>query len=245
MVQLIKLGEKDLLNTIKQKSLHFWLNVTCYGSLLIFFVLFVYINGSIVVGDKTAHEATIHFPQLFYFSLFCLVFAWPHFVTEIYSFLNFAKRYKLIITSVLLISLVVVHTNTLVHPYVLADNRHYVFYIWNRFYGRYIWFRYLMIPVYLYAWFVIISRLWDKGDVTFLLLFIPCTAVVVITQKLVELRYFFIPYVIFRTHLKNVTGRAILYEFLTCCLLNFCTLYLFFTKTIVWENFDCPQRLIW
>ncbi|XP_044256142.1 putative Dol-P-Glc:Glc(2)Man(9)GlcNAc(2)-PP-Dol alpha-1,2-glucosyltransferase isoform X2 [Tribolium madens] len=245
LVQLSKLARGDLLITIRKIPFHFWLNVTCYGSLLIFFVLFVYINGSIVVGDKTAHEATIHLPQLFYFSLFCLVFAWPHFITEIFSFFKFVKCHKIVSLGALLLSVTIVHFNTLVHPYVLADNRHYFFYIWNRFYGKYFWFRYVIVPVYLFGWFVIIKKLWDKRDVRFLLFFIPCTVLVLVTQKLLEFRYFFIPYVLFRTHLKNVDVRFVFYEFITYCVLNACTLYIFFTKTIEWENFECPQRLIW
>ncbi|EFA11523.2 Putative Dol-P-Glc:Glc(2)Man(9)GlcNAc(2)-PP-Dol alpha-1,2-glucosyltransferase-like Protein [Tribolium castaneum] len=246
LVELLKLAKgKNLLMTIKKMPFVFWLNATCYGSLLLIFALFVYMHGSIVVGDKTAHEATIHLPQLFYFSLFCLFFAWPHFVTEITGFLKFVKRHKIISLAVVLSSVAIVHFNTLVHPYVLADNRHYIFYIWNRFYGRYFWFRYCVVPVYLFAWFVIVRKLWDRLDVTFLLFFIPCTTVVLVTQKLLEFRYFFIPYVLFRTHLKNADVRFVLCEFVTYCVLNFCTLYIFFNKTIEWENFDCPQRLIW
>ncbi|RZB41092.1 Dol-P-Glc:Glc(2)Man(9)GlcNAc(2)-PP-Dol alpha-1,2-glucosyltransferase [Asbolus verrucosus] len=184
----------DLWITLRRASLNFWLNATSYGSLLIFFLVFVYLNGSIVVVAS---------------------------------------------------SLVIIHFNTLVHPYMLADNRHYVFYIWNRFYGKYFLFRYLMVPIYLFSLFVIISKLWNKRDVTFLLFFIPCTSIVLITQRLLEFRYFFVPYVLFRTQLTNITLQSLLYEFLTYLLLNICTFYLFFTKTIEWDDFDYPQRLIW
>lgn len=35
-----------------------------YISVIISFIAFVYVNGSIVIGDKSAHEAAIHFPQV-------------------------------------------------------------------------------------------------------------------------------------------------------------------------------------
>lgn len=31
---------------------------------LLMFVVFVFVNGSIVVGDKSAHEAALHLPQV-------------------------------------------------------------------------------------------------------------------------------------------------------------------------------------
>lgn len=37
----------------------------CYYIVIILpFVAFVFINGSIVVGDKSAHEASLHLPQV-------------------------------------------------------------------------------------------------------------------------------------------------------------------------------------
>lgn len=35
-----------------------------YISVLVAFMVFVIVNGSIVVGDKAAHEAAVHFPQV-------------------------------------------------------------------------------------------------------------------------------------------------------------------------------------
>lgn len=37
-----------------------------YILVILFFIGFIYVNGSIVVGDKSAHEAAIHFPQVSY-----------------------------------------------------------------------------------------------------------------------------------------------------------------------------------
>ena len=42
--------------------------------------------------------------------------------------------------------LVAVHFNTIVHPYTLADNRHYVFYVF-KILRRYPALKYLAVPV--------------------------------------------------------------------------------------------------
>jgi alpha-1,2-glucosyltransferase len=46
-----------------------------YFGLVVAFIVFVKMNGSIVLGDKSNHEASIHVPQMFYFILFTFGFA--------------------------------------------------------------------------------------------------------------------------------------------------------------------------
>ncbi|GLV39293.1 ALG10 alpha-12-glucosyltransferase [Carabus blaptoides fortunei] len=62
--------------------------ICSYTIVILAFLLFIYVNGSIVVGDKSAHEATIHVPQLFYFSLFCAFFTLPHICQDIIPFMK-------------------------------------------------------------------------------------------------------------------------------------------------------------
>lgn len=47
------------------------------------FLLFVIINGSIVVGDKTAHPAVFHPMQNLYFLSFAAFFGFPFFLTQV------------------------------------------------------------------------------------------------------------------------------------------------------------------
>lgn len=55
----------------------------------------------------------------------------------------------------ILITLVIVHLNTIVHPFTLADNRHYVFYVF-RILLRHPAVKYLVTPIYfLSAWAVL------------------------------------------------------------------------------------------
>ncbi|XP_018566714.1 putative Dol-P-Glc:Glc(2)Man(9)GlcNAc(2)-PP-Dol alpha-1,2-glucosyltransferase [Anoplophora glabripennis] len=243
IMQLLRRPKSILLNT----SLQFWLDLSAYATILITFVVFIILNGSVVVGDKSAHEVAVHIPQLFYYSLFCLIFSWPHFVGEVISFTFFARRHKLLILSSILLGIFLVYANTLVHPYLLADNRHYFFYVWNRFYGKYALFRYFMVPVYVFSWYVILKILYDKNDMSFLILYLLCIFLVLSTHKLVDVRYYFIPYIIFRLRIKNNTSTVfnVILEFVTFCVINAISFNLFYTKTIIWEDYEAPQRLIW
>ncbi|KAK9890024.1 hypothetical protein WA026_008831 [Henosepilachna vigintioctopunctata] len=230
---------------LKKTDFQFVLDCSSYLSVIFSFLLFVYLNGSIVVGDKTAHEATIHVPQLFYFATFTLIFAWPHFISCIPQFLKFVWKNKFLFVVLIISSLCIVHYNTLVHPYMLADNRHYVFYVWNRFYGRYNFFRYIMVIIYIFAIYAITSKIWNKYDISFALMLIVCTIIVLVMQKLIEIRYYLFPFILFRLQFKKTHTMILLLENLTYMSINAITLYIFFNKTIMWDTYDYPQRLIW
>ncbi|ENN81130.1 putative Dol-P-Glc:Glc(2)Man(9)GlcNAc(2)-PP-Dol alpha-1,2-glucosyltransferase [Dendroctonus ponderosae] len=235
------------LKSVAATTIQFWLNAACYISVLISFLIFLLINGGIVVGDRSSHQMSINVPQLFYFSLFCLVFGWPHFVGEVFNFLSFVKRHKLLILLGALLAFIAVHYNTVVHPYLLADNRHFMFYIWIRFYGKYWWFRYALIPIYMFSFYVIIKTLWDKKDVSFFILFTFGVSVLLISQSLLDLRYFFIPYIIIRFKMKNVDSAVfnVMLEFVTYVAMNLFTFNIFFTKTFYWSDSEYPQRIAW
>ncbi|KAF7279881.1 hypothetical protein GWI33_006642 [Rhynchophorus ferrugineus] len=92
---------KNPIKLLKHMPLQFWLNTLSYISVLLAFLIFVLLNGSIVVGDKSAHQVSVNIPQIFYFGLFSLIFGWPYFIIECLNFLQFARRHKLFIISIL------------------------------------------------------------------------------------------------------------------------------------------------
>ncbi|KAL1492502.1 hypothetical protein ABEB36_010746 [Hypothenemus hampei] len=232
---------------LQNTTIHFWLNSLCYLSLLVFFLVFLIVNGGIVVGDRNAHHISINIPQLFYFSLFCLIFGWPHFLGEVLNFVTFAKNHKVFILIFTFIAFVIVHFNTVVHPYLLADNRHLIFYVWSRFYGKYWWFRYAIIPVYVFSLYVLFKILWNPRDVSFFILFTVGVTLLLVSQSLLELRYFLLPYIIIRVKTKNVDTAVfnMVLEFVTYSVMNMITFNIFFTKTLYWTDMDYPQRIIW
>jgi alpha-1,2-glucosyltransferase len=119
-----------------------------------------------------------------------------------------------------------VYFNTIIHPYTLADNRHYVFYVF-RILRRHSAVKYLAIPVYyICAWLVTNSLGVSSNDgqalkqkrrdtrptsaetgcppcpSSFLTIWLVTTALSVVTAPLVEPRYFIIPWIIWRLHVQ-------------------------------------------
>lgn len=128
-------------------------------------------------GDKSNHVATIHLPQLLYLFVFIAFFSVPLLIPSIISFLrplislltpSLASKpdispptpmWKIALTSTfilgsLLTTLLIIHFNTLVHPFTLADNRHYVFYVFRYTILFHPWIRYLLAPIYLLAFWL-------------------------------------------------------------------------------------------
>lgn len=219
-----------------------------YGYLfvLIGFVIFVWHNGSFVVGDKSAHEAAVHVSQIFYFSLFVVVFAPSLILTKFKAVISSILKYWYVYVYFVVLISIIVYINTLVHPYLLADNRHYTFYVWNRFFGKYNFARFVIIPVYLFTF----ATIWEhfKSDnlsIGFIVFYTFFAAVSLALQKLVEIRYFLFPYIFLRLHLNNVKPRFIVLELVLHLIVNAVTFYIFFTKEITWSDYTEPQRLIW
>uniref|UniRef100_A0A1I8Q1F7 Dol-P-Glc:Glc(2)Man(9)GlcNAc(2)-PP-Dol alpha-1,2-glucosyltransferase n=1 Tax=Stomoxys calcitrans TaxID=35570 RepID=A0A1I8Q1F7_STOCA len=241
-----------ILNILKRfellcKCLWYIFTQGCFYLIIILpFMGFVYLNGSIVLGDKRAHEASIHVPQLFYFSIFCLIFASSNTITKVKATFQALTNNTSEMIMVTIVFLLIVRFNTLVHPYLLADNRHYIFYVWQRLYGRYWWFKYCMCPVYTIA-FMFVHQGIKHLRFNFKLMFWLATAIVLCFQRLLELRYFIIPFVIFRLNTRpNLKSRMAQWVELSFnILLNAVTFYVFFTKEIKWNNYKDPQRLIW
>lgn len=144
-----------------------------YITLMVLFASFILWNGSVVLGDKSNHNATIHIAQMLYLWPFIAFFAWPlllpHFILlplifisrlgqlahveplQVFRRRDFLPR-MLISFGFLILALVIVRFNTIVHPFTLADNRHYNFYIFKLLLRPW-WVRYMVTPVYVVtAW---------------------------------------------------------------------------------------------
>lgn len=126
--------------------------------------------------------------------------------------------------------LAVVHFNTIVHPYTLADNRHYVFYAF-RILLRHPAIRYFAVPFYVACYFLAIRTLdcptaglahssrgiKDKQPInreyqqqpcklSFVVVWSITTTLSVATAPLVEPRYFIIPWIMWRLHVPYISG---------------------------------------
>ncbi|EFN78313.1 putative Dol-P-Glc:Glc(2)Man(9)GlcNAc(2)-PP-Dol alpha-1,2-glucosyltransferase [Harpegnathos saltator] len=215
-----------------------------YITICLMFIAFVVWNKGIVIGDRSAHVATIHVCQIFYFSAFVSLFSWPYAVLHWRTSLRFLRQHWILMSSVVALITVVIRFNTLVHPYVLADNRHYWFYVWNRLIGRYTACRYLLVPVYCASLFAMsrnISHLRFLTQINYMI----CVCMVLIPQLLVEPRYFILPYIFYRLNIERPRKWQICLESLTTLAVNLAQFFIFANKVFYWEDQPYAQRISW
>lgn len=165
-------------------------------------------------------------------------------VTNIKSALEVLRKHWAFCTFLVLLFGALIYMNTIVHPYMLADNRHYLFYVWNKFYGRFWWFRFIMAPVYLLS-MTILHQSISARSAGFKLIYALCTIVSIALQQLIEVRYFIIPFLIARLSTTPVKFKFIILDLVFYLAINAIVFYLFSTKEIYWQNYDYVQRLIW
>lgn len=189
------------------------------------FICFLVWNEGIVLGDKSAHEATIHLPQLFYFSLVCAAFTPSLFFRFTIAFPKFLLENKILMHLCLLAIAGAVHLNTMAHPYLLADNRHYAFYLWRRLLQPTL-FRYGLTPVYLMCVTCVVATLKHRGTF-FQLLFAFCVAASLVPQLLLEPRYFVVPFIMFRLHIPRQSVVDTCFNLLVTLVVNFVTIYVY------------------
>lgn len=129
----------------------------------------------------------------------------------------------------IIFSLAAVHYNTIIHPYTLADNRHYVFYVF-RILRLYPAFKYVAVPIYYLCAGLAVRALQNCSSTSrtsttptshnraasspapvhtsFLFIWLLSTTLSVATAPLVEPRYFIIPWVIWRVHVPYVSDQG-------------------------------------
>lgn len=105
------------------------------------FVTFLVTNGgAVVVGDRAAHAPACHVAQLLYFGAFACASLAPVLLPGRRALVQAVKLPQLVqITLFVSASALCAFVGlwySLAHPYLLADNRHYTFYIWRRLLGR-------------------------------------------------------------------------------------------------------------
>jgi alpha-1,2-glucosyltransferase len=125
-----------------------------FSIVFITFVSFVYINKGLAFGDASAHQPSLHIPQLFYFSLFTCIFGIAHLASVRglkTTFHQLIIAHPLRFLAANIVCLLCVHYFTYEHAYLLADNRHYTFYIWRRLFKFNEYVRYALVPVYVFA----------------------------------------------------------------------------------------------
>ncbi|OAX85121.1 hypothetical protein ACJ72_00493 [Emergomyces africanus] len=280
------------------------------------FGLFVLWNGGVVLGHKEFHAAGLHLPQMLYIWPYFIFFSWPLFLIPFATTILQHRNLKIlpsIITATIFIPLmlITVHLNTIVHPFTLADNRHYVFYVF-RILLRHPLIKYLATPVYFLSGWAVLATFGatspplsattyttittntplhmtqkpqskalrsaqnTNGEkqmdsphcrISFVLVWLIASSLSLITAPLVEPRYFLIPWVIWRLHVRlpstRMTGSSnesrqdkrrarilyylpLLLETTWYIVINVVTGYIFLYKGFEWpQDPGLVQRFMW
>jgi alpha-1,2-glucosyltransferase len=240
-----KLLFKDLFNIIFNNFKH----LRSYFIIILMFATFLVMNKGIVVGDRQNHQASLHLCQLFYFFSFTIFFSLSSYLFNFKWIRNVhtvIRKNFLVIFIVLSAFCTIVHNFTYEHPFLLADNRHYTFYIWSKIFKRHISIRYLLTTVYMLAIYLFYHQLNANGrSIGWILAYSLCLCASIVPQKLIEFRYFIIPFYIYRLNIKISSFKETIFELLFNCAINFVTIYIFLNKTFYWPNDTSPQRFMW
>ncbi|XP_034019431.1 dol-P-Glc:Glc(2)Man(9)GlcNAc(2)-PP-Dol alpha-1,2-glucosyltransferase [Thalassophryne amazonica] len=210
------------------------------------FVAFVVLNDGIVVGDRMSHEVCLNFPQLFYFFAFAAAFSLPTSLCyyRIVRFFQAMKKHPLLFLLITGVCILLVWKFTFIHKYLLADNRHFPFYVWKRLFQRHDSVRFLLIPAYVFAGWNFLDSLKSRS-LFWTLAFMVCLLAATVPQKLLEFRYFIVPYLMYRLHMPLPSLPRLLLELGLYTAVNVVTLYIFLTKTFHWPNSTATQRFMW
>ena len=173
---------------------------------LLAFYLYRYNDGQLVFGDRQNHQPVFHPTQLLYLSLFIIVnlpiSLADYFANIIQAFNRIYYSRHALATYLFLLSLclLVVDKFSYVHAFTLADNRHYIFYIYRYFK----WAKFLMCLVYPLC-FILLTRVIVKSKdklVKFIMWWV-FTSLYLMSSGLVEFRYFAIPFAVLTFEIIN------------------------------------------
>ncbi|KAF2069770.1 hypothetical protein CYY_008909 [Polysphondylium violaceum] len=251
-----------LVKQIKQLIIYAFKNIfeiikLFYGYVIvgIAFLVFLKINGGIVVGDKSNHESSFHFPQILYFSLLLVGF-------DVFSAISDSKLNPLtciktyftrlrqqplstIIGTLVCVSVlaVLIDKFTIHHRFILADNRHYTFYLWNRLFLRYPLFKYSLIPLYMYSIYYIKTNLSQRNCSLWILFYTICTSLVLLPSPLVEPRYYLVPFLIYQCN--TITSKRTLFvQIIYYLLINTLTIGIFLYRPFTYPD-GTTGRFFW
>ncbi|GAA6062529.1 hypothetical protein JCM10212_001579 [Sporobolomyces blumeae] len=212
-------------------------------------VAFIRWNGGIVLGDKTNHVATVHLPQLCYFVAFVTIFASPALVSprsirRAISGLG-GTPLRLCGSAIALLGMCwTIKEFTIAHPFLLADNRHYAFYVWRRIVNVHPLARYALAVAYLVGARLIWQGLVEANTMSLstLVVLTVATVAVLVPTPLIEPRYFLTPYLLVRLFLSplprtSATRRRtrLLIEAALGVLVQACSVYLFLERSFEWR----------
>jgi len=217
------------------------------------FVLFVLINGGIVVGDRENHEVILHVTQIFYYSAFVVLMLPFHFIGYLKWVTSDRSRLLQALLLVIVLSpivAIIAHRFSHIHMFILSDNRHFIFYIWRRLFHIHVTpdipLKYFALysPVFVISMLFILNLLKSSHKSSlWILSYVLCTCLNLIPLPLIEFRYFLVPFILLNVSFKSSIAQeaATLVYYL---LINAATLYLFIYRPFIGPDEE-EARFMW
>ncbi|CAN3374701.1 hypothetical protein DIURU_002318 [Diutina rugosa] len=215
------------------------------------FAGFVWQNGGITLGDKSNHQVSFHSAQVLYCLLFICAFTWPAWLSPKLArdYLRAWTRYyglSAVLQVAIIYGLVkIIEYGTTVHPFLVADNRHYSFYIYRKLFKRAgIW----MAPVYHACGWVVVNQLLQARRLSWITTstFFGAMVLTLVPSPLFEPRYYIVPVVVFRMFINSAPGKwRNLVEFSYLMAIITFVFAVFFGYEFPWDTEYHPQRIIW
>lgn len=242
---------KAIFRKLWRMKLEFLISFSPFIMVFAAFVAFVHWNGSVVLGAKEAHAVSPHFAQVMYFGLFSVLSMAPMYCSFSQAadlFRSFWKNKSIgffQISLALVAGFISIHFFSIAHPYLLADNRHYPFYLWRKVIKAHWSMKYLLVPIYVYSWLSIVTRLGKIQRKIWVLGFFLATAAVLVPAPLIEFRYYTIPFffVILHSHIDDYQSWLVMAFLYTT--VNAFTMMMFLYRPFHWSHEPGTQRFIW
>ncbi|SCV00023.1 LAMI_0G02366g1_1 [Lachancea mirantina] len=193
-----------------------------YALNFMLFLAFLAYNRSITLGDKSNHTAGIHLVQFFYCIAFIAIFSAPIWISRrfVRGYLRYTLDHPLGLVFQWLGMVILIRYFTRAHPFLLADNRHYTFYLFKKIITRNKFFKYLVMPASyhfsIYSYMSVMHsniihfhpilpiEIKSPVDLPVQLTHISwtallvCTFITVVPSPLFEPRYYILPYIFWR-----------------------------------------------
>ncbi|XP_063726529.1 putative Dol-P-Glc:Glc(2)Man(9)GlcNAc(2)-PP-Dol alpha-1,2-glucosyltransferase [Symsagittifera roscoffensis] len=243
---------KNLLKTclcfqfIKNVIVNCSLHLLC----LIAFMTFVFWNGSVALGDKENHAVTVHLAQIPYFFLFVFLFSPFRFLPTYHQLTKLLNR-KMLVAFSLLLPLVYwcVHYHADPHPFLLADNRHFTFYLWKKLLNRNQETKLALVPCYSACVILVVRKLAKTLNIIQLICLLASIFIVLSATPLFEFRYFIVPSLLVYVSCKPEPSLEKMQSFFDLTLyavVNGLTMYLFLYCPFKWPSEPGKlQRFMW
>ena len=187
------------------------------------FLWAVWQNGGLVLGDAENHAVAVHGAQMNYI---VVITSLAYAAVLPVAFGQQIRQLTLpALGAAVIFSGLITHLASLDHPFLQADNRHWMFTFWRVWLRQSSWHRLALTPCYALGWSWMIGQ--HGSWTTFL--WLMSTSAVLLPAPLMEIRYFIVPASLFVCLVyreERQTGHQGRFPFLLLALSAFCNIML-------------------